>query len=42
LGYLALKGIGGGPHWFFDAAALLVPFMGCAAIGCVPLARRIR
>jgi hypothetical protein len=42
LGYLALKGIGGSPHWFFDAAALLLPFMGCAAIGCGPLARRIR
>lgn len=42
LGYLALKGIGGSPHWFFDAVALLVPFMGCATIGCGPLARRIR
>jgi len=35
LGYLALKGIGGGPHWVFDAAALTFPFIGatCAGFG---------
>jgi len=33
LGYLALKGIGGGPHWVFDAAALTSPFIGATFAG---------
>lgn len=37
LGYLALKGIGGGSHWLFDAVCLALPFMGTAFAGFGPL-----
>lgn len=39
LGYLALKGIGGGPSWLHDAAALALPFIGAACAGFGPLKR---
>ena len=42
LGYLALKGIGGSPHWIYDAVALTLPFMGCTVIGFMPIVRRFR
>ncbi len=39
LGYLALKGIGGGPHWTYDVVALALPFTGAACAGFGPLRR---
>jgi hypothetical protein len=33
LGYLALKGIGGSPHWLYDAAALALPLAGAVCMG---------
>jgi len=33
LAWLALKGIGGGPHWLVDAAALAMPFCGASLAG---------
>ena len=38
LGFLALKGIGGGPHWSWEAVALALPFIGTALAGFGPLA----
>ncbi len=37
LGYLALKGIGGGSHWLYDAVAIVLPFMGTFCAGFGPL-----
>ena len=39
LGYLALKGIGGGPHWSFDAISLALPFIGTGLANFGPMAR---
>jgi hypothetical protein len=39
LGYLSLKGIGGGPHWLYDAVSLVLPFIGAAFAGFGPLDR---
>lgn len=39
LGYLALKGIGSGPHWIYDAVFLILPFVGVAFVGSGPLSR---
>jgi hypothetical protein len=33
LGYLALKGVGGSPHWVYDAVALALPFVGIRCMG---------
>ena len=33
LGYLALKGIGGSPHWLYDVVALALPFAGTRCMG---------
>lgn len=40
LGYLAIKGIGGGTHWLQDGIALILPFLGAASAGFGPLSRR--
>ncbi|HSO18658.1 MAG TPA: acyltransferase [Desulfosarcina sp.] len=37
LGYLALKGIGGSPHWSVDAISLALPFIGTTLAGFRPL-----
>jgi hypothetical protein len=42
LGYLALKGIGGGPHWLYDAVSLILPFVGAAFAGFGPLSRILK
>lgn len=42
LGYLALRGIGGGPHWIYDAASLILPFVGAAFAGFGPLSRILK
>jgi fucose 4-O-acetylase-like acetyltransferase len=39
LGFLALRGIGAGTHWIFDAVALVLPFVGAACAGFGPLSR---
>ena len=42
LGYLALKGIGGAPHWLYDAVALILPFAGSACAGLAVPGRRLK
>ena len=40
LGYLALKGIGGGTHWAYDVVALMLPIAGATLAGFGPFVRR--
>lgn len=40
LAWLALKGIGGSPHWLVDAAGLALPFSGAVVAGVIPKAGR--
>ncbi len=42
LEYLALKGIGSGPHWIYDAVSLISPFVGTAFAGFGPLSRILK
>jgi len=40
LGYLALKGIGGGSHWSFEAFSIALPFIATTFAGFGPLSHR--